>query len=360
MRRLAFAFAAVVIAGVAPAIAQVPLDGFVIARKACDATPSIRNAANEGGTVLAVGQAYRLLGENRANGTHYYVELPDAQPSRRWIEKSCGDWVRLVAAAEAFDRPAGGGGTDAGDAGGAVDQDAAADPSGTPGAGTGASGGQHRDLLLAVSWQPAFCETHASKAECRSQTDTRFDATHFTLHGLWPQPNGTFYCGVSDADRSADDRSDWESLPATAVDAETRQALDEVMPGSQSDLDRHEWTKHGSCYGTSADEYFDDALALMTKLNASPVQALFAGAIGRPLSDSDIRAAFDQAFGAGAGARVQISCVRDGNRRLVGELLINLQGEVTANPDLAALLAAAPEARPSRDCDGFVDAVGLQ
>ncbi len=26
------------------------------------------------------------------------------------------------------------------------------------------------DFVLALSWQPAFCETHESKPECRSQT----------------------------------------------------------------------------------------------------------------------------------------------------------------------------------------------
>ena len=41
--------------------------------------------------------------------------------------------------------------------------------------------------VLAVNWQLAFCETRSRLPECRSQTEDRFDASHFTLHGLWPQ-----------------------------------------------------------------------------------------------------------------------------------------------------------------------------
>jgi ribonuclease T2 len=37
---------------------------------------------------------------------------------------------------------------------------------------------------LAISWQPAFCETLPRRRECREQTHDRFDASHFFLHGL--------------------------------------------------------------------------------------------------------------------------------------------------------------------------------
>ena len=41
------------------------------------------------------------------------------------------------------------------------------------------------DMVLAVSWQPGFCETRPRLPECRSQKKSRYDATHFALHGLW-------------------------------------------------------------------------------------------------------------------------------------------------------------------------------
>ena len=53
------------------------------------------------------------------------------------------------------------------------------------------------EAILSLSWEPAFCEGHANKRECASATPSGFDATHFTLHGLWPQPRRKQYCNVS-------------------------------------------------------------------------------------------------------------------------------------------------------------------
>lgn len=59
-----------------------------------------------------------------------------------------------------------------------------------PPAGTRAT-----DLLLAMSWQPAFCESKPSKTECRQLNDGLLPVTEvrLSLHGLWPQPSGHFY-----------------------------------------------------------------------------------------------------------------------------------------------------------------------
>src|SRR3546814_10932851 len=68
-------------------------------------------------------------------------------------------------------------------------------------------------FVLAVSWQPAFCETRPAKPECVTQDEDRFDASHFALHGLWPQPRGNVYCGVEPglrASASSDERPEGE------------------------------------------------------------------------------------------------------------------------------------------------------
>ena len=52
------------------------------------------------------------------------------------------------------------------------------------------------DMVLAISWQAGFCETRPRLPECRSQTNKRYDANHFALHGLWPQPGNLAYCDV--------------------------------------------------------------------------------------------------------------------------------------------------------------------
>ena len=64
--------------------------------------------------------------------------------------------------------------------------------------------------VLSLSWEPGFCAGHGDKPECAAETATGFDASHFTLHGLWPDPNE--YCGVAASDISADKAGDWNAL----------------------------------------------------------------------------------------------------------------------------------------------------
>ena len=101
------------------------------------------------------------------------------------------------------------------------------------------------------------------------------------MHGLWPQPNGNFYCQVTAGDKANDNPAHWKDLPPVNLDANTRAELDQVMPGTASKLERHEWIKHGTCYGKSQQDYFSDALNLMRAVNSSPVRDLFAKNIGR-------------------------------------------------------------------------------
>jgi ribonuclease T2 len=214
--------------------------------------------------------------------------------------------------------------------------------------------------VLAVNWQPAFCETRSRLPECRSQTEDRFDASHFTLHGLWPQPRSKAYCGVAKTDIAKDKKRRWRDLPWDRLDQTTWKRLQRLMPGTRSGLHKHEWIKHGTCYdGTGADEYFSDALHLMQALNTSDVQKLFASRIGRELTTSDIRAAFDTSFGPGAGDRVRVACKNDQGRRLIVELTIGLSGTVSPATAISDLIAASSATEPGCP-SGVVDAVGLQ
>jgi len=146
--------------------------------------------------------------------------------------------------------------------------------------------------------------------------------------------------------------------PALGLTAGTRDALERVMPGSRSYLHRHEWLKHGTCYTGSPELYFGDSLRLMAELNDSPVRTLLAGSVGRVITGGAIRARFDEAFGAGAGRRVEIVCRRVGARRLIVELRLNLSGQAGSGAGLGGLLAAAPERLPGCG-SGIVDRVGI-
>lgn len=308
----------------APAVAFEPRSGCFIASSACEATRSIRKQSNPGGVQLEPGHAYRLLGANKVAPTHFQILVPGAAPDARWVDLACGKEV------------------------------ATCDLPDTPGPDHQAD----EQYLLAVSWEPAFCETKRDKPECAGQTAQSPEATALALHGLWPQPRERAYCGVDATQKAIDRRGRWDLLRAPDLSPETQAALAAVMPGTQSHLERHEWIKHGTCSGLTADVYFRTAVDLLTQVNAGPVRALLDERIGRTVSLQEIRAAFDQDFGPGAGERVNMSCNRVGGRTLVGELQINLAGPLDGQTPIDPLLAAAPEA--AETCrEGEIDAVGF-
>ena len=309
------------------AAAQVAMQGSFNATKACPALQSIKKDTNPGGVSIEAGKSYKLLGKNKDQASHYWIEVPDATPLQRWVALDCGTVNGEVAGGGDDDKPEG---------------------DGAP------------FYVLAMSWQPAFCEGLPGKVECQSQTAERFDGSHLTLHGLWPQPRNNQFCGVAQEEIDASEGHRWEDLPEPELTPETKAALDVVMPGTQSLLERHEWTKHGTCYpGRAADTYFKDALRVMETINTSPVQALLAANIGQTVAAADIRARFDEAFGAGAGERLRITCKNDGGRRLIVEMTLGLKGDITAGTPVAGLIAASPPTDPGCP-SGIIDPVGLQ
>jgi len=213
-------------------------------------------------------------------------------------------------------------------------------------------------LVLAASWQPAFCETRPGVRECRSQTSDRFDADHFALHGLWPQPRNKAYCSVSPGLVRADKKRHWHALPKLKLSSAIRQELERVMPGVASGLHRHEWVKHGSCYTSKgAEHYFRDSVALMRALNTSRVRSLFKASLGKRVTTAAVRRAFDTSFGRGAGKRVRVQCKRVGARKLITELHIAL---ARSRGEIRFAEAIAGGRKLTSRCDGgIVDMAGL-
>jgi len=322
-----------------PALAQVKMDGQFAASKACPAVQSIKKGINPGDVSVEAGKSYRLLGKNKDQASHYWVEVPGANPAQRWVAIECG----AVDGAATSTVTAGGGA--------AVDtSEGTVKPKPKPkGPKDGVS-----YYAFAISWEPAFCEAMKDKAECKSETAASYAASHFSLHGLWPQPRRNVFCGVDRATAALDDQHQWESLPAPQMSAATKAALDKVMPGTQSALERHEWIKHGTCYpGTNADQYFSDEIRLINDVNSSSVQKFMADHIGKTIQAADLRAKFDEVYGQGAGARVHISCSKDG---MISELTISLKGNISVGTTLADLMAAADPAAGGCEA-GLVDAV---
>ena len=321
------------LAAVSPAAAEVKVTGLFVANQACPAVQSIKKQTNPGNVVLTPGKGYKLVAANNTPATYYWIAVPGADPNLRWVPVSCGT--------PAFDQP---------------DALPAPPPTDTtaPPPATGKA-----EYVLAISWEPAFCEGPPDKTECRNQTGASYEATHFSLHGLWPQPRSKAYCNVSGADQASDKAHDWNALPPVNLTPSVKSALTHVMPGTQSLLERHEWIVHGTCSGASPDTYFSRAALFADTINNTAVAKLFAESIGKRLDGTTIRQAFDTAFGRGAGDRLRIACDDDGGRRLISEITIGLRGDVMGSGSIGELIAASAPTDPG--CTGgIVDAVGQQ
>jgi ribonuclease T2 len=318
------------------ALAFVPFEGEFTAKSNCEALSSIKKGTNPQNVRLKRGQTYQVVGKNNDVASHYQVEIDGASPSLRWVAISClnpSDSSTLPTEPTEPTEP--------------TKDSNKTKPSATP----VASG---KDYLLALSWQPAFCESKPDKTECKilAAHPDRFEATHFALHGLWPQPESNSYCGVSQTDISFDKNSAWSKLSAieNKLSPQTWSRLQVVMPGTASNLQRHEWTKHGSCYEGTPEEYFSEAINLLDAFNASPVQQLLASNIGRQVTIKDIDQALSS-FGANTGDKVQVKCTNS----VLGEVWVNLEGNITPTTPVADLVVNSPNAKHEKFASCLID-----
>lgn len=309
--------------------ATLPLKGYFIAEDECPALHSIRKETNPGNVTLSKGMAYEVTGKNKVNETHYLIKIEGDKISRRWVAVSCGKLL--------------------------IDCKEKASDKIEPTSQNLIKPTQQSHYLLAISWQPAFCQIYQRKSECMTQTQARFDADHFTLHGLWPQPRNNVYCDVDTEDKTLDKKRRWHLLPSLNLSDELRKNLLIVMPAVTSHLHRHEWIKHGTCYSDSPETYYNHSLALMEQINTSSVRDFIAENIGNKVTSAQIRKKFDESFGKGAGSKVNVKCNKED---MISELWINLQGQITEQTLLSQLMKGAKSARLS--CDGgLVDPVGF-
>ena len=213
--------------------------------------------------------------------------------------------------------------------------------------------------VLALSWQPAFCESNEQRPECRALDPTDFAATHLTVHGLWPndRPNaGPTYCGIDEETRALDQPRSWCQLPEPEMSGKTRAHLAQTMPGVLSCLDRHEWIKHGTCAGIGAERYFGETVRLASAVQATAFGQAIAAHVGREVTPEQLIQAFEASFGAGSGGALTLVCSDRGD---LSEVRIALRtSSLEGDLDGADLYLGGPV--PASRCPGTVriDAAG--
>lgn len=219
--------------------------------------------------------------------------------------------------------------------------------------------------VLALSWQPAFCETKPGKEECATQTADRFDAQNFALHGLWPNvlndPNHRFgYCDLSSDVVAQDKAGQWCGMPPLDLSSATALDLSTYMPGTASCLQNHEWYKHGVCTGMSPEDYFALADHLVSLFAQTSFNHYIAEHVGQTVSRSEVLARFEQEFGAGAANYLTLRCRSVDGTSLLTEIQLVLQKDLSSPYDFRDLF---PDLRisPHGNCPTKfeIDRVGL-
>jgi ribonuclease T2 len=142
----------------------------------------------------------------------------------------------------------------------------------------------------------------------------------------------------------------WNKLPALGLSSKTKERLTKIMPGVHSNLHKHEWFKHGSCYGKNAEDYYKDTITLVEQFHHSKISNFFEKNIGKRVTLEQVRAKFDSSFGFGTGSRVELRC-RNG---LITELWLHLG---SGSSELGTLLKNGKQAR-SRCKRGLIDKAG--
>ena len=304
------------------------------ATKECSAFNNMKHTSNTNNIELKVGEKYRILQNNKGQ---ILTLIEGERIAQRWVNEACFS-----------------------DTSKSIDEKKSVMPSTSKESRTVSkekvktvtlAKSTAKQNLLAISWQNAFCQTHQYKRECKSMNIKDFGATNFVLHGLWPQPRNNQYCNASKKEIGKDKNKQWNKLNKLDLNTTVRTELSKLMPGYSSNLHKHEWIKHGTCYGTDANNYYFNAMALLTQVNESALQKYFKLNIGKQVRLKEIRKVVDKAFGKGAGEHVTMNC----NKGLVTELWLHIGN--SSESTLTELLSKG-ETPKSRCHKGRIDPVG--
>jgi len=185
------------------------------------------------------------------------------------------------------------------------------------------------DNILALSWENTYCKFHPEKKECKVRD--LYTYTHFTLHGLWPEKKE--YC-----------KSSYKFKLSPLM----WKVLEKYMPAEKT-LARHEWKKHGTCFGTDANTYFLTAIKLTQQFNETMFVNFFDTHLGSYVSLQRIRYVIGSVFGKRNIRKIQVLC----HRGFISEIRIRLKGNAVKK-GLYELMDNAKPMIGIKQCQGGV------
>ncbi len=278
-------------------------EGMFKADHTCPAYNSYKKKTNPGNVQLIVGEEYKVTEEMKTDKEiAYRIKHSGWKPKERWVSSTCGTTKNLKKQKECT---------------------TVADSANIN--------------VLALSWQPAFCETKQTK-ECENTNPSQYHANNFVLHGYWPgitSCNGfkyTYYqyCGNTTP-------QNWEDYPELSLKETTRKDLRIVMPASGFGyLHRHEYFKHGTCQTQwNQDQYYVESMRLTREFNSSSFAEHIRNNIGKSVHKTKLEALLDTEFGEGAHNKVKLQCSK---KKDLIDVYIQLPAVVESNTTLSSLL----------------------
>jgi len=192
--------------------------------------------------------------------------------------------------------------------------------------------------ILALSWENSFCKVKPKDKACRMRKYGDFSLDHFVLHGLWPKNKN--YC-----------RIDYKFQLSPIL----RKVLEKYMPAAEY-LAKHEWKKHGTCFGTDPETYFLTSIKLTQQFNESSFLRFVRMHMGEWVSLNRIRFVFGGAFGDRNKRKFQLICKRKNGEVFITEIRINLKGDPT-KLGLQELIDNAKPMTGVRQCQGGIFAL---
>jgi ribonuclease T2 len=145
-------------------------------------------------------------------------------------------------------------------------------------------------------------------------------------------------------DMIALDRGNWLKMPAVELSAASARDLASAMPGSATGLDRHEWWKHGTCSGLTAEKYFATAIALLREVERGSLGRLLTDQAGGTVARKRLLGAFEADLGQGTGRTLVLDCTRDGDETALMEVRIRVKREAVTKGLIADNLAVPAKA----------------